>query len=366
MYTPSIIEYENLQKLNMPFFDAYKKIFDDILQSWWYVLGNNVKSFEQKFAEYCETKYCVWVANGLDALTLALRALKLDVWQEVLVPSNTYIATILSIVQNGLQPVLIEPDIRTYNMDPSKIEEKITRKTKVIMPVHLYGKLCDMEKICEIAKKHNLYIIEDCAQAHGASYKWKRAWSFWDFWAFSFYPTKNLGALWDAWALTCNSEFLKKEIMMLRNYWSEVRYYNELVWYNSRLDEFQAWFLLEKLVYLDKINAHKRDLANLYLSWLKEEYIKPVVQEWYYDVYHIFNVRHPRRDALREYLAQNNIKTEIHYPVTPNRQKAMQWILDQQDTPIAQEIHDTTLSLPISYFHTQDDIRKVIEVMNAF
>lgn len=360
------IDYENLQKLNAPFTDGYRKAFDDVMQSGWYILGSKVQKFEQEFAQYCNTQFCIWVANGLDALILSLKACKLQPWDEVLVPSNTYIATILAIVQNNLQPVLVEPDIQTYNIDPVKIEEKITNKTKAILPVHLYGKLCNMEKIMSIAKKHNLYVIEDCAQAHGACYKWQKAGAFWDFWAFSFYPTKNLGALGDAWAITCANDLYKKEVMMMRNYWSEIKYYNEIVGWNSRLDEIQAAFLLEKLQHLDTINNHKRDLAKLYLDWLKQDFIKPIIEEGYYDVYHIFNIRHPKRDELKEYLLKHNIKTEIHYPVAPNKQKAMQWIVDTQETPIAEEIHKTTLSLPISYFHTKNDIERVIEVMNTF
>jgi dTDP-4-amino-4,6-dideoxygalactose transaminase len=361
-----MIEYENLAQLNQSFFEEYSNKFDTIMKQGWYILGNEVKWFEQSFAHYCNTNHCIGVANWMDALTLALKSCDFAFWDEVIVPSNTYIATILSIIQNGLKPILVEPDITTYNLDPHKIEEKITKKTKAIMPVHLYGKLCDMESIMTIAKKYNCVVIEDCAQAHWASYKWKKAWSFWDFWAFSFYPTKNLWALWDAWAITCQSTENAEKIAMLRNYWSKVKYYNQVVWYNSRLDEIQAWFLSVKLPYLDLINNHKRNLAHLYMNWLRDDYIKPVLHNDYYDVYHIFAIRHPKRDQLKEYLLNNDIKTEIHYPVTPNKQQAMKWILDNQETPIAQEIHDSILSLPISYFHTWEDVLRVIEVMNKF
>ncbi len=360
------IEYENLGKANQAFFEEYRQAFDKVITGGWYILGKSVKDFEAQFASYCGTTYCIGVANGLDALTISLKALGFASGDEVIVPSNTYIATILSILHNRMKPVLVEPDIHTYNIDPDKIEEKITSKTKAIMLVHLYGKLCDMEKIKAIAAKHHLKIIEDCAQAHGASFKGVRAGNFGDLGGFSFYPTKNLGALGDAGAVTCNDESLSKTITTLRNYGSNVKYYNEEVGYNSRLDEVQAALLSIKLQRLDAINNHKRTLAALYLDGLKSDFIKPAVDPDYFDVYHIFNIRHPKRDALKEYLLQHDIKTEIHYPVPPNKQKAMTGILDKQLTPISEEIHQTTLSLPISYFHTPSDVQQVIEVMNKF
>lgn len=361
-----MIEYENLGKLNKPFFKEYEQAFKQTLEGGWYILGSKVKTFEEEFAEYCNTNYCVGLANGLDALILALRTFGFEKGSEVIVPSNTYIATILSIVHNGLIPVLVEPDIATYNIDPKKIEEKISSKTCAIMVVHLYGKMCEMDSINVIANKHKLKVIEDCAQAHGAMYKNKKAGSYGDFGAFSFYPTKNLGAIADAGAITTNNNELADSIKTLRNYGSKVKYYNEVVGFNSRLDEVQAAFLSVKLKYLDDINDHKRKLANLYLKNLKSDFIKPVVNADYFDVYHIFNIRHSKRDALKNYLEKNDIKTDIHYPVAPNKQKAMIGILDSFKTPIAEEIHQTTLSLPISYFHTEQDILKVIEVMNKF
>ncbi len=360
------IEYENLGKANQTFFEDYRQAFDKVLTGGWYILGKSVKTFEEQFAAYCGTSYCVGVANGLDALTISLKALGFAAGDEVIVPSNTYIATILSILHNQMKPVLVEPDIQTYNIDPEKIEEKITSKTKAIMLVHLYGKVCSMEKIKAIAGKYHLKIIEDCAQAHGAAFKGVRAGNFGDLGGFSFYPTKNLGALADAGAVTCNNESLQQLIRNLRNYGSTVKYYNEEVGYNSRLDEVQAAFLSIKLQQLDTINEHKRALAALYLEGLKEDFIKPLVDPDYFDVYHIFNIRHPKRDALKEHLLQHGIKTEIHYPVSPNKQKAMQGILDEQLTPISEEIHQTTLSLPISYFHTPADVQQVIAVMNKF
>ena len=361
-----VIEYENLGKSNEAFFEGYRQAFEKVMQGGWYILGSGVKQFEQEFAGYCGTKYCVGVANGLDALILSLKVFGFEPGDEVIVPSNTYIATILSILHNGLKPVLVEPSIKTYNIDPKKIEEKITSRTKAIMVVHLYGKLCEMEAIKAIAQKHQLKLIEDCAQAHGAHYKGVKAGNFGDYGAFSFYPTKNLGAMADAGAVTCNDEGLAQHIFTLRNYGSKVKYYNEVVGYNSRLDEIQAAFLSVKLKKLDDINEHKRKLASIYLHRLKEDFITPDVHPDYYDVYHIFNIRHPKRDSLKEFLLKKDIKTDIHYPVTPTKQVAMKGIIDQEETPISDEIHQTTLSLPISYYHTEQDIKRVIETMNKF
>ncbi|MEP6725507.1 MAG: DegT/DnrJ/EryC1/StrS family aminotransferase, partial [Bacteroidota bacterium] len=304
-----VIEYENLGKVNQPFFDAYRLSFNNTLTSGWYILGNAVKEFERAYAAYCGNRHCVGVANGLDALILALRSFNFEPGAEVIAPSNTYIATILSIVHNQLKPVLVEPDISTYNIDPAKIEEKITDKTKAIIVVHLYGKVCQMDEINRIAIKYNLRVIEDCAQAHGASFKKRKAGNWGDYGAHSFYPTKNLGAIGDAGALTCNDDILKEKIFTLRNYGSKIKYHNEAVGFNSRLDELQAAFLAIKLKKLDDINAHKRKLAAIYLEHLKEDYIKPVQHPDYFDVYHIFNIRHPRRNELKEYLIKNNIQT---------------------------------------------------------
>ena len=318
-----MIEYENLKEVNQPFFEEYKSAFDKTLASGWYILGKNVDVFQKEFSSYCGSKHCIGVASGLDALILALKAYNFDQNSEVLLPSNTYIATILSALHNGLRPVLVEPNIDTYNIDPEKIEEKITSHTKAIIVVHLYGKVCQMDAINKIAAKHNLIVIEDCAQAHGAKYKGRMAGTFGQFGAFSFYPTKNLGALGDAGAVTCSDDILVEKIRILRNYGSKVKYFNEVVGYNSRLDEMQAAFLSIKLKHLDKINAHKRKLADMYLGNLKNDFVKPVVDPDYFDVYHIFNVRHPKRDLLKEYLLKHNIKTEIHYPVAPNKQLSL-------------------------------------------
>ena len=360
-----MIEFENLAKLNKPFFEAYKKSFDKTLKKGWYILGENVKKFEEEFAAYNNAQFCVGVASGLDALTLGLASFDFEKGSEVIVPSNTYIATIISIIQNGLTPVLVEPQIETYNIDPAKIESKITSKTKAIIPVHLYGKPCQMDEILRIAKKHNLRIIEDCAQAHGAKFNGKKCGVFGGLGAFSFYPTKNLGALGDAGAVLTNDKKLAERVKILRNYGSEKKYYNQLIGFNSRLDEIQAGFLSIKLKKLDEINAHKRKLANIYLQNLKADFTLPSVEKDFFDIYHIFNIRHPKRDILQQYLLENGIQTSIHYPFPPHKQKAFQGILEGE-YPISEEIHSTTLSLPISYFHTEGDILKVVEVLNRF
>lgn len=361
-----MIEYENLREVNRPFVEAYRKQFEAVLDRGWYILGDQVKDFERAFASYCGSTYCVGVANGLDALSLALKSFSFKPGGEVLVPSNTYIATILSILQSGLKPVLVEPDLRTYNMDPSLAQEAITKNTVAIMVVHLYGKCADMKAFTRIAKAKGLRLIEDCAQAHGAALGEKKTGTFGDFGAFSFYPTKNLGALGDGGCLTTNQDDLRTSVSFLRNYGSDRKYYNEVIGVNSRLDELQAAFLSVKLRSLDSINAHKRLLAAIYHRELKNDFVKPVVEPGYFDVYHIYNVRHPRRDALRDYLASHEIKTEIHYPVPPHQQKAMKGYFEGQKFPLSEEIHSTTLSLPISTLHTLEDIARVIEVMNKF
>jgi dTDP-4-amino-4,6-dideoxygalactose transaminase len=360
------IDYENLKKLNEPFFEAYSESFRDTLQSGWFILGKKVEEFETAFARYCGGSHCIGMASGLDALVLSLKALELPEGSEIIVPSNTYIATILAVLLCHHKPVLVEPDLQTYNIDPALIEAAIGPDTRAIMVVHLYGKLCAMEAIRKIAITKGLYLIEDCAQAHGAAYKGEKAGTFGDFGAFSFYPTKNLGALGDAGAVVTNSEVYAKSLRKLRNYGSEVKYHNEVAGYNSRLDEVQAGFLSIKLKALDSINEHKRHLASIYQQHVKEDFIKPLVQQDYFDVYHIYTIRHPQRDKLREYLLENGIKTEIHYPVAPHKQKAMEGHFKGEAYPISEEIHRTTLSLPISYFHREEDIYRVTEVLNKF
>ncbi len=360
-----MIEYENLGRLNASFFKKYEEYFSEFLRSGWYVLGKNVSNFEKLFATYCDTKFCAGVANGLDALVISLQVLNIPKGSEVIVPSNTYIATILAIYHAGLVPVLVEPNIETYNICPSAIAKAITRKTKCIMVVHLYGKCCEMDEIQAVCKAHNLYLVEDCAQAHGASYKDNRAGSWGDVNAFSFYPTKNLGALGDAGAITTNSDELYNQVLKWRNYGSSQKYHNDIIGYNSRLDEVQAGFLSIKLKKLDEINMHKRLLADYYFNHLNDSCILPVVDKNHYDVYHIFNIRHRKRDLLQKYLLQNGIKTEIHYPIAPHNQLAMKDIIKGK-FPISEEVHATTLSLPISLIHTIEDVATVCEKINNF
>jgi dTDP-4-amino-4,6-dideoxygalactose transaminase len=360
------IPYEDLGRVNHPYIPAYTEKFSSVLNSGWYILGKQVSAFEDAYAGYCGTSYCTGVANGLDALTLALRSLDLPPGAEVIVPSNTYIATILAVVHNGLRPILAEPDPATCNIDPERIREKITARTKAILVVHLYGKMCAMEDIMSLAGEHGLPVIEDCAQAHGASLHGRKAGSWGIAAAHSFYPTKNLGALGDAGAVTTSDPLLHKRLLALRNYGSSAKYYNIVVGFNSRLDEVQAGFLLVKLPFLEEINTHKRRLARLYREGLKKDFELPVEQAGYHDVYHIFCIRHPRRDALKQHLAEQGIGTEIHYPVAPNKQVAMAGILDGQSTPVAEAIHRTVLSLPVSVAHSETDILRVIAIMNRF
>ncbi len=360
-----MIEYENLKNFNSPFVIEYRKVFNEFLENGWYILGKNVEAFENEFATFLNTNYVIGVANGLDALTLSLKAFDLEAGSEVIVPSNTYIATILAIINAGLKPVLVEPDIKTYNIDTSRIEIAITSKTKAILVVHLYGKACDMDHISNLCDKYGLKLIEDCAQSHGAMYKNKKTGTFGDAGCFSFYPTKNLGALGDAGAVACDSHEIADKIKTLRNYGSKVKYQNDIVGYNSRMDELQASFLRIKLKKLDDIIHHKRKLAFLYLDNLSDKFIKPVINDRFFDVFHIFNIRHPKRDELKEYLLKNGVKTEIHYPIPPHKQKCMKGILSGE-YPISEEIHDTTISLPISYFHSADDIMMVCDILNKF
>jgi dTDP-4-amino-4,6-dideoxygalactose transaminase len=359
-----MIEYENLKKSNQVLFTRYNESFNKFLDSGWFVLGKKVSDFEKKFATFCNTNHCIGVGNGLDALILAINAYDFPKGSEIIVPSNTYIATIIAIVKNGFKPILVEPDIETYNIDSKKIEEKINSKTVAILVVHLYGKVCDMNEIGKISKNFNLKIIEDCAQAHGAKYDNKTAGSF-GIGCFSFYPTKNLGALGDGGAVTCNDHSFEKKIKSLRNYGSSIKYFNDDLGVNSRLDEIQAAFLCIKLEMLDEITSHKRRLAKIYLDNLNDNFIKPIVSDQNYDVYHIFNVRHKKRDNLKEYLLEKKVGTEIHYPVSPNKQKCMKDII-HGTFPISEEIHDTTLSLPISFFHSDQDIHYICDVMNAW
>jgi dTDP-4-amino-4,6-dideoxygalactose transaminase len=359
------VVYENLKLSNQEFYAEFRVSFDKFLDSGWFILGKSVEQFEQNFAAFNQSPHCVGVASGLDALTLSLRALDLPKGSEVIVPANTYIATILSVLENGLIPVLVEPEIESYNINPDLIEKKITTKTKAILVVHLYGKSCRMDKITDLCQAHNLALIEDCAQSHGAKYKEKLTGTF-GIGAFSFYPTKNLGALGDAGAITTSDENLAQKFRMLRNYGESKKYKNDLVGMNSRLDEIQAGFLDIKLKSLDKITTHKKNLAELYFKGLNDKFILPRIHNDEDDVFHIFAIRHPKRDELKEYLMERGIQTSIHYPIPPYKQKILKDYFEGQHFPLSDEIHDTILSLPISYANTCEDIEYVIEEINKF
>ncbi len=360
------IEYENLGLVNKPFLKEFKAVTEKVIRNGWFILGENVKAFEQEFSEYTGVKHTIGVASGLDALVLGLRVFDFPGGSEIIVPSNTYIATILAIVQSNCKPVLVEPDVLTYNINPLLIEEKITEKTRAIIPVHLYGKCCEMHLIIAIAKKYDLKVIEDCAQAHGAMVDNKKTGSFGDIGAFSFYPTKNLGALGDAGAITTNDDAIADKLIYLRNYGSKVKYYNKYIGYNSRLDEIQAAFLRVKLKSLDKINTHKRKLAKIYFAGIDQsKFILPNIHTMFFDVYHIFCLLSETRDEVRKYLERHGIKTEIHYPVPPYKQEGYKHLFCA-DFPVSEKIHNMVFSLPISSFHTKKEIELVVNCLNEY
>ncbi len=366
MNPSSLVKYENLSKVNRDLFNEFEGVFDKVMRSGFYVLGEEVEAFEDEFANYCGAKYCIGVASGLDALTLSIMALDLPKNSEIIVSSNAYYASVLSILRAGLKPVLVEPDIKTYNLNIKEIEPAITTNTRAILPVHLYGKLTDMSELMSIANERGLFVIEDCAQAHGAKKNGKKAGTFGHFGAFSFYPTKNLGALGDGGAVVTDKPEFAKKIRELRHYGSPKKYIFESQGINSRLDEIQAAFLRKKLRVLDKLTEHKIKLANIYYDQLDSRLILPIRQREFRDVFHIFNVRHKKRDALRKFCDENGIGTEIHYPIPPHKQNALKNIFLGHEFPIAEEISNTTLSLPVSYGNTQEEIEKVVEVINKF
>jgi dTDP-4-amino-4,6-dideoxygalactose transaminase len=361
-----MIAYENLQRVNAPFEEEFRVKLNEFLHKGWYILGNEVLAFEKDFASYCGAKYCIGVANGLDALVLGIKALDFPEKSEIIVPSNTYIATILSIINAGHIPVLVEPDSATCNIDPSLIAAKITNKTKAVLVVHLYGQVAQIDQIGEIGKNNGLEIIEDCAQAHGATFNGKMVGTFGKIGAYSFYPTKNLGAVGDAGAIITNDEMLYQKIRAFRNYGSEVKYHNKYLGFNSRLDELQAAFLNVKLPHLDQINKHKRELAGLYTSELTGQVMKPVEIADSFAVYHIYNIRSNRRDELKSYLELNVIQTEIHYPISPGRQEGYSKYFKGQSFPVSEKIHSSTLSLPISYSTSKEEVKTVLETINKF
>ncbi len=344
--------------------DAFERVY----QRSWYIEGEEDKAFEAAFAKYCNVSYCVGVGNGLDALMLALKALNIGAGDEVIVPSNTYIATALAVTYVGALPVFAEPDIRTFNINPAGIEALITDRTKAIMPVHLYGQPCDMDPIMEIAKAHHLYVIEDCAQAHGALYKGQKIGSFGDVAGFSFYPGKNLGALGDAGATVTNDPAIAEKVRALGNYGSDYKYHHIYKGNNSRLDELQAAFLTAKLECLEKVNENRRKTAQKYLEGMKNpEVVLPYVNPDTVPVWHIFGVRCARRNELEKHLAERGIGTNKHYPIPMHLQECYRDLgFGKGAYPIAEEISETELSLPMYYGMTDEEISRVIDAVNQF
>lgn len=352
------------QELNVDLRGAFERV----LNNSWYIEGEEDKVFEEAFAEYCDAKYCVGVGNGLDALMLILKSMDIGEGDEVVVPSNTYIATALAVTYVGAKPVFVEPDINTFNINPSLIEDIITCNTKVIIPVHLYGQACDMDAIMEIARKNNLKIIEDCAQAHGATYKGKKVGTFGDAAGFSFYPGKNLGALGDGGAVVTNSKELADKVRTLGNYGSDYKYHHIYKGNNSRLDEMQAAFLSVKLRYLEKMNAERRRIADIYLKGIKNSrVVLPIIKSNCVPVWHVFGIRCDNRDELEEHLNNKGIGTNKHYPIPIHLQECYKDLgIKQGDLPIAEEISRTELSIPMYYGMKDDEVQYVIDVINDF
>ena len=334
----------------------------------WYIEGVEDAEFEKAFAEYCGCKFAVGTGNGLDALHLALKAMGINRGDEVIVPSNTFIATALAVTYCGAVPVFVEPDIRTFNINPDLIESAITPRTRAIMPVHLYGQPCDMDPIMKIAREHNLIVVEDCAQAHGARYKRQVVGSFGNVAGFSFYPGKNLGALGDAGAAVTNSKEIADKVRALGNYGSDYKYHHIYQGNNSRMDEMQAAFLSAKLPHLEKINDERRKIADKYLRGIENsEIILPFVPGYATPVWHIFGLRCKRRDELEKYLNDAGIGTNKHYPIPMHLQECYKNLgFKKGDYPIAEEISATELSIPMYYGMTDEEIDYVIDVINRF
>lgn len=365
-----MIPFLNLKDVNARYREELIQACTQVIDSGWYVQGNACGNFEKEFSQYCGVKHSIGVANGLDALILILRAYKelgiIHDGDEVIVPANTYIASILAISQNNLTPVLVEPDMQTYNININNIEEHITPKTKAIMVVHLYGQAVEMDKVLALAKKYKLKVIEDSAQAHGAYDQDKRVGNIGDASGFSFYPGKNLGALGDGGAVTTNDDDLARVIRALGNYGSHEKYKNLYKGVNSRLDEMQAAMLSVKLRHLDEEISTRREIANYYINNIHHKEISlPLVHNQTAHVWHLFVIRIQEREKFQEYLKDNGIQTLIHYPIAPHKQEAYPE-LSEQSFPITQEIHETVLSLPISAAQSRQDTEKIVKVINAY
>lgn len=365
-----IIPFSSFRPLENELKTELMEAFERVLGASWYIDGREDRSFEKAFAEYCGTRYCVGNGNGLDALVLALKALDIGEGDSVIVPSNTYIATVLAVTYTGATPVFVEPDIRTFNIDPNRIEKAIrnphNKRIKAVMPVHLYGQPCDMDSIMELAKCHELFVIEDCAQAHGARYRGKRIGSFGDVAGFSFYPGKNLGALGDAGAVVTNNNIIAQKVKALGNYGSDHKYHHIYKGQNSRMDELQAAFLSAKLPILDKTNSERKRIAEKYLEEIvNSSIVLPYVPEYADPVWHVFAVRCERREELEEYLGKKGIGTNKHYPTPIHKQECYKEYTDLK-LPIAEEISRTELSLPMFYGMKDEEIEYVVEALNSF
>ena len=364
------IPFLDYRALNERHFAEMQEAFQRVLESGWYVLGPEVTQFEEEFATFCGSQFCVGVSNGLDAMILTLEAWKnlgrLAPGNEVIVPANTYIASILAISKAGLVPVLVEPDEETYNLSPASVREALTSKTKAILAVHLYGQCVDMTQIMEIAEKYSLMVLEDSAQAHGATHRGRRAGTLGHASAFSFYPGKNLGAIGEAGAVTTDDGDLAEEIRILRNYGSKKKYHNLRKGVNNRIDEVQAALLRVKLPYLEKDNLLRAKVASTYLEHIKNsKVVLPVVRDFGESCWHLFVIRHPERDRLSEFLSQKGVGCSIHYPVPPHHQPAYSEFADRK-FPVTEQIHREALSLPISPVHTPEQALAISEMINQF
>lgn len=343
--------------------------FERVMRSGWYILGEECERFEIEFAKYCGVNHCIGVGNGLEALHLILRAYEIGEGDEVIVPSNTYIATWLAVSYAGARPIPVEPDSKTYNLNPERVEAAITSRTRAILPVHLYGQPADMDSFIMIAQKHGLIVIEDAAQAHGAQYKGRLCGSLSHAAGFSFYPTKNLAANGDAGAVVTNDPVCANKIRLLRNYGSKNKYYNEIKGFNSRLDELQAAFLRVKLHHMDDWNNHRRKIASIYQDALKDitDLILPYVPGWSSPAWHIYPIRHVRRDDLQKYLANNGIQTLIHYPVPPHLSMAYADLnLSKGSFPIAESLAASELSLPINPGMSEEDSNYIVNKIRSY
>ena len=361
-----MIKFLDLQKINERFRDEIDARFKSVLDSGWYLQGKENERFAQNFAAFCGVRHALGVANGLDALKLIIRAYGFGPGDEIIVPANTFIATILSVSENGCTPVLVEPDPETRNIDPKRIEAALTKKSKAIIAVHLYGQAADMASINKLAAKHHLKVIEDAAQAHGAIYHGKRVGSLGDAAAFSFYPGKNLGAMGDAGGITTNDTALYEKIKALANYGSDRKYHHLYKGVNSRLDELQAAVLDVRLAHLDADNNRRREIATYYRRHINNPLISlPQAVNETAHVWHIFAICCPERDRLQKFLAEKGIQTNIHYPTPPHRQEAYQeW--REQHFPISEKLHREVLSLPISPVLTDEEAAQIAEAINAF